>query len=261
MTEVIIVIAVFILIIVVVYSVYALSQNAYSKGERLAEVVQNARVILERASREIRQAREIVTELPDEKIDASSEIQFEDGHTALVFEEGDIQAGTESTVTFSSLSSDVDDYYKDMFVKITAGAGLGQIRKITSYDGLTKTAELSEDWDTIPNATSDFKIDSFFNYIHYYLDEENKYVLREVFAYCISDDEINCVSSEGYVSWDMIPPEGQSLLKITLEEALIVGEYVTDLDFWGSGVIGIFLTLEKHEGNAELETKIYGRNL
>ncbi len=68
LTEIIIVVAIFSLIIVTVFSIYILNQQAYIEGEIKGEIIQNGRVILERMSREIRQARGIVTQLPEEKI-------------------------------------------------------------------------------------------------------------------------------------------------------------------------------------------------
>ena len=80
LTEMIIAITIFALIVVAVYSVYTLSHQAYREGERAAETIQNGRVVLERISREIRQAKEIVTELSDDEAGATSTILFQDGH-------------------------------------------------------------------------------------------------------------------------------------------------------------------------------------
>lgn len=63
-----------------IYGVYNLSQKAYTTEESIIEITQNGRVVLERLSREIRQATEIVTELQDEEALATSTIMFEDGH-------------------------------------------------------------------------------------------------------------------------------------------------------------------------------------
>jgi len=80
LTELLIIIFIFLLIIGAVYSSHLLSYRSYQAGEKMAEVAQNGRVILERASREIRQAREIATELPAQEINATDTIEFEDGH-------------------------------------------------------------------------------------------------------------------------------------------------------------------------------------
>ena len=88
--EVIISITILSLILLIVYSSLTLSRRSYIEGENIAEITQNGRVILERLSREIRQAKEIVTELPD-VLDseipegAKSEIEFEDGHISAPY--------------------------------------------------------------------------------------------------------------------------------------------------------------------------------
>jgi type II secretory pathway pseudopilin PulG len=68
------------LVLGAVYSSYVLSQRASLEGESAVEVLQNGRVILERMTREIRQAKDMVTDLPDTEENATSTIEFEDGH-------------------------------------------------------------------------------------------------------------------------------------------------------------------------------------
>ena len=73
------------LVFITVLEVYLAGQNLYFLGENRAEILQNGRIILERISRELRQAKEIVTPLPqvDNNPDflPPSEIEFQDGHT------------------------------------------------------------------------------------------------------------------------------------------------------------------------------------
>lgn len=176
LTEAIISIAIFGLILIIVYSSYSLSQRSYLEGENLAEITQNGRVILERMAREIRQAKEIVTELPEDRTGATSAIMFQDGH----------------------------------------------------------------DISTI-------------HYIHYFKDDNN--IKREEVAYYFSGDP------NIYVPWNATPPTGQSLLEVELEPAQTIGEYVANVEFWGSGVINIYLTLEKKEKSIDFQTKIFGRNI
>lgn len=260
LAEMLIVISIFILIIVTIYSVYSLSQQGYLSGEEIAEITQNGRVVLERISREIRQAKEIITELPEERIDAPNEIKFQDGHISLVSEQDTAQGATLNTITLASDASDEDDYYKDVFVKIISGAGVGQIRKIYKYNGATKVADIEGSWDTQPVSGSSYKIDSSFYYIYYYKDETNN-IYRKVSAYCFSDDSVTCAAPEIYIPWNAIPPIGQTSLEITLEDPRIIGEYATNLEFWGSIIINISLSLEKKNKTIHLETKIFGRNL
>lgn len=259
LTEAIISVAIFSLVVLVVYSSYSLSRQSYLEGENVAEVTQNGRVILERLSREIRQAKEIVTELPQDRTDPPDEIKFQDGHLPLISEDNTTQGGGVNTITLAATASGQADFYKDMFLKITNGTGAGQIRKIYSYDGTTKIAKLDSNWGTIPDNASSYKIDSSFYYIHYYLQGIN--IMRKVVTYCFSEDSVNCVTPETYISWNATPPTGQSLLEVELEPAQTIGEYVANIEFWGSGVINIYLALEKKEKSIDFQTKIFGRNL
>jgi prepilin-type N-terminal cleavage/methylation domain-containing protein len=78
--ESLVTIVIFVLIIGAVYGAYVLNQRASREGEDVAELTQNGRVILERMTREIRQAKEIVTNLSATSTNATSTIEFEDGH-------------------------------------------------------------------------------------------------------------------------------------------------------------------------------------
>ncbi len=78
--EIIISIALFIAIITMVYSIYSLSQRSYNQGGDENELWQNARVVFDRMTREVRQAKNLVTEIPISDNDPASEMQFQDGH-------------------------------------------------------------------------------------------------------------------------------------------------------------------------------------
>ncbi len=80
LTELLITITILVIVTTAVYQSYSLSQKAYREGETSAEITQNGRVIVERISREIRQAKEIVGDFPEERASAQEEIIFEDGH-------------------------------------------------------------------------------------------------------------------------------------------------------------------------------------
>jgi len=80
--EVSVTMAILSLVLGSIYGVYNLSQKAYATGENMVELAQNGRVILERLSREMRQATEIATNLADQEALATSTIVFEDGHIA-----------------------------------------------------------------------------------------------------------------------------------------------------------------------------------
>lgn len=69
------------LIIMASYSVYLMSYKSYKKQSASAELTQNARIALERMSRDIRQSSDVVTDLQIDQENSSSEIEFQNGHT------------------------------------------------------------------------------------------------------------------------------------------------------------------------------------
>lgn len=82
--EIIVSISLFTGIIITAGSIYMLSQQSFNKGSNIAELSQNARVSIDRLSREIRQSQNIITILPITNNDPinppSNEIIFQDGH-------------------------------------------------------------------------------------------------------------------------------------------------------------------------------------
>lgn len=79
--EIMVSVSLFAILILLVNSLYSVSQKAYTKGSNKGELVQNARVCIDRISREIRQSVEMITALPATSTENhSSEIFFRDGH-------------------------------------------------------------------------------------------------------------------------------------------------------------------------------------
>lgn len=82
--EIIVSLSLFVFAILMVFSLYSSAQKSYNKGSDKAELIQNARVCLDRMSREIRQALDMLTVLPPTNNDAGNpppnEIFFRDGH-------------------------------------------------------------------------------------------------------------------------------------------------------------------------------------
>lgn len=65
------------------------------------------------------------------------------------------QAGDVGEITLAAGASAVDDAHKGMPVEITGGTGSGQgFRMCYGYDGTTKVALVTPDWDTAPDITS-----------------------------------------------------------------------------------------------------------
>jgi hypothetical protein len=78
--------------------------------------------------------------------------------SATNHDSGAAQAGTSTTITLKSTASSTDDIYNGMYVTITGGTGVGQIRIIKDYVGSTKVATVDEAFTTAPNGTSNYQV-------------------------------------------------------------------------------------------------------
>jgi len=82
--EIIVSMSLFIFVILLSGSLFTFSQKAYNKGSERGELTQNIRVALDRMTRELRQAVDVITTLPivdDNPLDPpAEEIFFQDGH-------------------------------------------------------------------------------------------------------------------------------------------------------------------------------------
>ena len=66
------------------------------------------------------------------------------------------QSATSNSITLDNSASAVDDHFKDLYIRITGGTGVGQLRLITAYNGTTKVATISGTWDVIPDSSSTY---------------------------------------------------------------------------------------------------------
>lgn len=84
MFEIIVSISLFVIVLLLIGSIYSIAQKAYNTGSNEAELSQNMRVSLDRISRELRQSTNIVSPLPATDDEAGNpppnEIFFQDGH-------------------------------------------------------------------------------------------------------------------------------------------------------------------------------------
>ncbi len=68
------------------------------------------------------------------------------------------QAGAAGTVTLDASASATTDFYVGLWVFLTGGTGVGQVRVITAYNGTTKVATIAPNWATNPDNTSTFAL-------------------------------------------------------------------------------------------------------
>lgn len=77
-------------------------------------------------------------------------------NTDYTAETGSAVAGGSNTITFDGTGTLSD--YTGYFVRIYAGTGVGQIRKISAYNDTTKVATVFPYWGTPPDNTSDYEV-------------------------------------------------------------------------------------------------------
>jgi prepilin-type N-terminal cleavage/methylation domain-containing protein len=253
--ETAIVISIFTIAASAIFSVEFYGHKLFLQQQNLAEITQNGRVIMERFTREIRQAKKIANVITEEESTAPSQIEFQDGHINSIYITGSPQSISTTTITLAADSSLANDFYKDCFIEIISGWGNAnnKIRKITGYDGSTKIATIDQPWQAaFPATGSVYKIDSNYYYIRYFASSTEVY--REIKAYYFPSDPNNYLPHNATSTSEVLT------VKI-LEEPRIIGEFVQNLKFWGNRVINIKIDLMKNEQSLEIENKILGRNL
>lgn len=73
---------------------------------------------------------------------------------------GRARGGAFSSITLDSNASNSDDAYNGLTVEIIGGTGTGQTKTIVGYDGITKIATVDAAWATIPNHSSNYRINT-----------------------------------------------------------------------------------------------------
>lgn len=83
-----------------------------------------------------------------------------------LLESATAQAGAAGTITLVSTASNIDGYYSGCIIRTTGGTGGGggsgklnnQARMVTSYNGTTKVATVSPNWETTPGADTTYEV-------------------------------------------------------------------------------------------------------
>ncbi len=69
-------------------------------------------------------------------------------------------AGAAASITLGVTASGTNDAYAGMTIRTIGGTGPGQYAVIKAYNGTTKVATLTADWDVTPDATTTYSIDA-----------------------------------------------------------------------------------------------------
>lgn len=63
-----------------------------------------------------------------------------------------------AAIKIAVAASAVTNYYRNMFIEITEGPGVGEIKKILTYSGPSRVATIEGNWSTVPTVASRYKI-------------------------------------------------------------------------------------------------------
>lgn len=83
---------------------------------------------------------------------------------------GTAVSGTSNSITLDADASDETGFYNGLLIDITSGPGNGQQRTVKEYDGSTRVATVTRDWEPQPNAGSVYQIRGI---PQFYIDLEN----------------------------------------------------------------------------------------
>jgi hypothetical protein len=87
------------------------------------------------------------------------------GGTGYVSNSGTAQAGAASTITLATGASATNNIYNGYGVYILSGAGAGQYRTISAYNGTTKVATVSVAWTTQPTSASTYVVSPLVTFV------------------------------------------------------------------------------------------------
>lgn len=66
--------------------------------------------------------------------------------------------GTTAYAILNAGANTTDNYYNDYLLRIVSGAGVGQKKRITDYEGSAKKAIFADNWTSVPDGSSKYEI-------------------------------------------------------------------------------------------------------
>lgn len=91
---------------------------------------------------------------------------------------------TTTQIKFSNSANSTDDYYKGWWIKVTSGNNIGQVRRIASYNGSQRVAEIETKW-YIQNPSQNDSINLYgYQNVAFYYDEASDFM-----KLCYTSDE------------------------------------------------------------------------
>ena len=96
--------------------------------------------------------------IPTTPSDANNIYSFQLKIDTTTVVSGTADAGSSSYIELESGDSQVDDYYNNRIIRIVAGTGIGQSRRISDYRQSDDRATVASNWTTTPSSDSQYEI-------------------------------------------------------------------------------------------------------
>ena len=271
-------------IIMAAYWVYQMSYKSYQKSTKSAGLTQNARITMERFTREIRQSQGIVTTLPASQADAVSEIQFQDGHVigGPTASPSGLPTNSPSTTPTSTptsspilspspsntavpTTSEAPPIEQPLRIAASSPSPLPASPTPTiaispSPSPFISPSETTSATPTLPPAPTSSPSSAIYpqpgaiQYITYYLSGTDLH-RRLTYYFCPS-------ASGTWVSYNAVcsAPDPLTPANNPYRDD-ILAQNVTSLKFWGITVITMDMTVSDTQSTYYFETKAYARNV
>lgn len=183
--ELIISLAISLVVISAIYSVFVMAMNSYSAQEDMTDLQQRVRVVLDFISREVK------------SLDTINSVTCTANNSSISFnfieDTGTATSGTDNSLTDTSKLWTTNEWQNDTLV-ILDGTGNGQTGTISSNTSTALT--VSSDWTTNPDNTSFYYVHSIRGFSRDAANNELDYTRRvstQVFA-----DNITGFTVQGY---------------------------------------------------------------
>lgn len=91
--------------------------------------------------------------------DTAGELYLQNSSCMAERNAGIAQGAFAGQITLASTASSTTGAYNRVAIRLTGGAGAGQVRYVSAYNGTTKVATVTPNWTVTPDATSTYSLD------------------------------------------------------------------------------------------------------
>lgn len=139
-------------------------------------------------------------------------------------------------IVLSSSASAIDDFYKGMWIKVTSGSNIQQVRRIVQYNGLQRVAQISDPWTTQnPSEGDTISIYGNGNIATFFEEASQTYKI----AFSNTDDTDNVTNQVG-LGVSHITTSSTSPSSIFLNGGLLINNTQNSVSFTEGGTLTSF---------------------